>query len=171
MVNGNAADELAILFPAERSITIAGRVVQIKRCGIAQSSRVRELGMPILQREDVDGGRSFEAFLADCPEEANALIVAATGLDAQWIAALNDEDRYELASQLAEVNGSFFAQVRLPQWARIHRGRMGLLGLGPMGSSASSNTDTPILADTPESKPSATSMPSLAQNGMPAAPA
>jgi hypothetical protein len=172
MVNGNPADELAVLFPAPRTITIAGRVLELKPyASISQSARLRELGGPIMEREDVDGGRTLDAFLRECPEEANALIVAATDLDAQWIAGLSEDDRFELASHLIDLLGPFIARVRLPQWARIYRGRMALLGIGLTASKPSTITDTPIPDGTAQSKLSATLMPSHGPNGATAASA
>jgi hypothetical protein len=166
----DAVNELALLFPAPRTVTIAGRVLELKPyASIAQSSRLRELGGPIMEREDVEGGRSLDVFLRECTDEANALIVAATDLDAQWIAGLSEDDRYDLVAHLVDILGPFIARVRLPQWARIHRGRMALLGLGPMGSNGSAITDTPIQDGTAANRPNATLIPSRAPNGMPAA--
>jgi hypothetical protein len=166
----DAANELALLFPAPRTVTIAGRVLELKPyASIAQSSRLREIGGPIMEREDVPEGRTLDAFLRECVDEANALIVAATDLDAQWIAGLSEDDRFELTSHLIDLLGPFIARVRLPQWARIYRGRMALLGIGLTASKPSTITDTPIPDGTAQSRPNATSMPSLAPNGMPAA--
>jgi hypothetical protein len=166
MVNGNPADELAVLFPAPRILTIGGRTVEIKQCGIAQSARVREIGAPILQRED--GRRSFDLWLVEEPAEACALIGLATDLDPDWITGLSEIDRLELAVNVWEVNESFFVRRLFPMWARIVRAT-NRMQTGLIASNASLSTDTLIPEATPESKPSATSMPSLAPNGMPAA--
>lgn len=168
MVNGNPADELAVLFPAPRVLNIGGRTVEIKQCGIAQSARVREIGTPILQREE--GRRSFDLWLVEESAEACALIGLATGLDPDWIAGISELDRLELAVNVWEVNENFFVRRLLPMWARIVRAT-NRMQIGLIASNASLSTDTPIPEASPESKPNSTLPPSAGPNGASVAPA
>lgn len=168
MVNGKAADELAVLFPAPRFLTIGKRTIEIKQCGLAQSSRVREVGAPILAREE--GLRSFDVWIADEPAEVCALIVLATGLDADWVAGLSELERLELALNIWEVNESFFVRRLFPLWARIFRATERMRD-GLIASNASMTTDTPIPGATPESRPNSGLPPLTAPNGANAAPA
>lgn len=166
----DAAGELAALFPDVRSITIAGRAIELKQMGLAQGSRILRMAGPILAVRG-DGELTLFEWVADHPDEANPLIVAASGLDPDWVAKLGDDDRCELASHLSELNAGFFARRLIPNQARVKVATDAINGDGPMRSTASSPADTPTPAVTRPSKPASTSRPPRVDSAATALPA
>lgn len=137
------AQELAVLFPHPRSVTIAGRVIEIKRCGLAQAGRLIDAAMPLY----VEAGGNLTqinalAWFEDRPAEMNSIIVAATGLEAEWVAALDPLDKFAIASEWLDVNGAFFVQRLLPRFAVFMNAMAKMAGGGPTSSTSSSSTAT-----------------------------
>lgn len=112
------AEELAALFPSPRTYTIAGRKVEIKPCGIAQAGRILDAGLPLYALH-LKMGMELEEFLEDKPEETNALIVAATQFEPEWVAGLHALERQQIITAWLEVNGAFFFLRLLPERARL----------------------------------------------------
>lgn len=135
--SGDAAispgEELATLFPAARSVTVAGRTVEIKPCGIAQAGRIIDAGMP-LYAIHVERGAELLSFIEEEPEAVNALIIAATGFDAEWVASLQPMDKIDLINEWLEVNGGFFFRRLVPKLARFGTAIAGILGVGRTSS-------------------------------------
>lgn len=155
----DVAGELATLFPVSRSVTIAGRMIELKPLGIGRASRIAEMAAPILAVRD--GDISFFEWIEQFPEEANPLIVVATGLDADWVAGLSAVDRADLATHLQEQNAAFFVQRLLPIMARKRRATEAWNGVGPTPSSSSSQPDMPTPRNTPPPNAAPTSRPSV----------
>jgi hypothetical protein len=152
MIPGSAA-ELAALFPAPRSVVIAGRTIEIKRCGIAQGGRIIDAGAGLYAR--IQGGAEFLDLFEQFPSETSALIVAATGLPLEWVTGLDPVDQFALASEWMDVNAGFFA----------------IVGAGPTLSTASPSTDTPTPESTPRKRRGNILNPSQPPKGANAAPA
>lgn len=137
-------DELAALYPQPRTVTIAGRAVEIQPSTIRAGARVLHLAQKmwaLRQSEEED-----ELTLADeHPEEAAALLFAATGLDIDWLSGLAATDKVELGLAWMEVNGAFF--VLRPFLLRVRMGKAvnAMFGRGLTSSPVSSETE----AETP----------------------
>lgn len=139
-------NELAALFPQPRTVTIAGKSVDIVPSTIRAGARVLHLAVQLyaLRQSDEDD----ELMLADDhPEETAALLFAATGLDPDWLASLSATDKVELALVWMEVNGAFF--VLRPFLLRLRMGQSvaAMFGGGLMSSHGSNGAESPILAD------------------------
>lgn len=130
----NAAQELATLFPAPRSITVAGRTLEIRRCTIAQGGRILDVGIPIWQRlaaaDDADPLTLFD----EHPEDALALLIAATGMSAETFAPFDAADRFAIASAWMEVNAGFFVRRLLPSLLKMRGAIASAFGGGPTSS-------------------------------------
>jgi hypothetical protein len=129
------AEELATLFPAARTVTIAGRTVEIKPCGIAQAGRIIDAGMPLYALH-VERGAELLSFIEEEPGAINALIVAATGFDAEWVTSLQPMDKIDLINEWLEVNGGFFFRRLVPRLARFGTAIAGILGAGRTSSTS-----------------------------------
>ena len=141
MESGKTAEhELAVLYPAPRTVTIAGRAIEIKRCGISQAGRIIDTGAPLYQR--VQDGADFPTMFEEFPDETSALVVAGTGLPLDWVRGLDPIDRFDLASAWMEVNAGFFVRRLLPSMARYWTAKGAMLGIGPISSDTSSITGT-----------------------------
>ena len=129
------AQELATLYPAARAIVIAGRSVEIKPCGIAQAGRIIDAGMPLYSMH-AEGGASLLSLVEDEPQSIDALIVAATGFDGEWVASLEPLDKIDLVNEWLEVNGGFFFRRLLPKLARFGNAIASVLGVGRTSSTS-----------------------------------
>jgi hypothetical protein len=158
----SAAAELAALFPAPRTVEIAGRSIQLTACGIGQAGRIIDAGAGLYQKT-LDG-ESFEELFERYPDDTAALIVAATSLDAEWVQGLSADDKYELASHWLAMNADFFVRRRLPTLARI-RGALLSIGGGQISSNIYTDMDTPMRQPTPSAPHPSTFQPSPAPNG------
>ena len=161
--------ELATLYPAPRHITVAGRTIEIKPCGISQAGRIIDAGLPLYQRT-LDGVE-FPDLFDQFPDETCALLVAATGAPADWIAGLDPVEKFELAAAWMEANAAFFVRRLVPAIARFNRALTSINGDGPTSSSTSSGTATSTPASTPQQQPAPSSQPSIAPTGATAASA
>lgn len=123
-------DELAILYPAPVSITVAGRAIEIKRCGIAQGSRLLQIGVPLWEGMP-EGSEPAALFDAPTPE-LRALIAMACNADRAFIDGLDGIDLYAIAAKWWEVNAAFFVQRLLPSYAAMAKGTRALTGAGPV---------------------------------------
>ena len=136
-------DELSVLFPQPRTVTVAGRKVEIVPSSIREGTRVLNLALALWtlrQSEDDD-----ELILADeHPAEAVDLLEAATGLDREWLASLSAADKCELALAWMEVNGAFFVLRPLVIRAKMKTAISKMFGVGATSSTPSSNEATPI---------------------------
>lgn len=150
-----ATHDLAALYPAPVTITIAGRPVRIERCTLRQGGRILDVGMRLYA--EMRDGESFLAVFEERHDETTALIVAATGLDAEWVDGLDAIDQFELASRWVEVNGRFFARRLLPNLMRMGQALRELRGDGPTSSPSSSAAASPTPAASPRTPPSSSS--------------
>lgn len=138
-------DELSALFPQPRTVTVAGRKVEIVPSSIRAGASVLHLALALwaLRESDDDD----ELILADeHPTEAAALLVAATGFDPVWIAGLSASDKCELALAWMEVNGAFFVLRPMLVRARMQKAVASMLGAGAASSTPSPVTDISTLA-------------------------
>jgi hypothetical protein len=162
-VDSPALAELATLFPAPRTITIAGRSIEIKRCGIAQAGRIIDAGSGLYLQ--IESGAEFMDLFESDPDATSALIVAATGLDAAWVKSLDPLEQFELATAWMEVNAAFFVRRLLPSLARYRGALNAMFGDGQIASPDSSARGTSTPATTPPTPPSSFSVPSNAPTG------
>lgn len=153
-MNAPDAAQLAALFPADREVIVAGRSITLKACTLGQSGRIVDAGADLYAKHI--GGESFEELFDNYPTETTTLLVAATGLDHEWVSALSNDDRYELASHWLEVNAAFFVQRRLPNLART-RGAIASIGAGATSTTISSAPDTPTPPTSPSAPPPSSS--------------
>lgn len=124
----DAVRELTDLYPAAKTATIAGRTIEIKRCTLAQGARIVELGFPLWASLGESG--DYWKLFDERPDEVAALIAAATGLDAAWIAGLEQIDRADLAAAWLEANADFFVRRLLPTMRRMGMAMQTLNGGG-----------------------------------------
>jgi len=143
-----AAAQLAALFPADREVTIAGRSITLSACTLGQAGRIVDSGAELYTKHLA--GESFEDLFDRYPVETSDLLVAATGLEREWVTGLANDERYELASHWLAMNADFFVRRRLPSLART-RGAIASIGAGATSTTTSSEPDTP----TPPTSPSA----------------
>lgn len=129
------AKDLAILFPASRAVTIAGKTVEIKPCGLAQAGRIVDAGMPLYALH-IEQGMELLAIIEDEPVSVNAMIVAATGFHAEWVASLEPMDKLDLINEWLEVNGGFFFRRQVPKLARFAIAIAGAFGAGRTSSTS-----------------------------------
>ncbi len=132
--------ELGTLYPAARLVTIAGRQVEIPACTLKRGGQVIDAGFPLWQK--LRSGATELTVVEDEPELANAVLIAATGLDAEWIASLDPIDKLHLAAAWLEQNADFFCLRLLPARFRLHLAIAGLIGDGRTASATSSATAT-----------------------------
>lgn len=155
--------ELAVLFPAPRSVTIGGHSIRIERCTLKQSGQLWSIGEPLYQRVVADGIDPVD-LIDDEPEATAALIIAATGVDREFVDGLDSLDKLSIARAWLEVNAAFFAQRLLPARAGFNRAMMGLLGVGPTRSTTSTSMATSVPPTTPQKPQADTSPPSRVLN-------
>jgi hypothetical protein len=110
--------ELAVLFPAPRNVTIADRVIEIKRCTIAQGGRLLDVGLPLWKRYGESGDDPVSIFETH-PAEATALLHAATGAEIEWLATLDPVDQLALGAAWFEINAAFFVRRLFPSLLRM----------------------------------------------------
>lgn len=122
-------DELAVLFPAPVTITVDGKPVEIKRCGMGQGSRLVQLGVPLWQAMP-EGSHPADLF-DDPSDQLRALVAAACNGDREWIAKLDGVDLYAIATKWWEINSAFFVRRLLPSYAAMSKGMQALIGAGP----------------------------------------
>lgn len=139
-----APHELATLFPAPRSATVAGRVIDIQRCTIEQGGRILDVGLPIWERFALSGDDPLTLFESN-PGEAVALLHAATGLGTEWLASLDAVDKLDIATQWIQVNAAFFVQRLMPKLIRVRLALASAFGVGPTPS----RTSLPPASPTP----------------------
>jgi hypothetical protein len=142
---------LATLFPAPRSVTIAGRPIEIKRCGIAQAGRIIDAGSGLYLQ--IESGAEFMDLFESDPDATSALIVAATGLDSSWVKSLDPLEQFELATAWMEVNAAFFVRRLLPSLARYRGALNAMFGDGQISSADSSAPATSTPATIPRCRP------------------
>lgn len=135
--------ELGALFPQPKSVTIAGREVEILPSSIRQGTAVLHKAVAFwnLRASPEDD----ELVTADeNPEAAVDLLHTATGLDREWLATLPAVDKVELAMAWMEVNGAFFVLRPMLARAKLGASMAAMFGVGPMRSTNSTSTATPI---------------------------
>lgn len=141
MADKTPAHELADLFPVPRTVAIAGKSIEIKRCGMKQFGNIVSAYMPLY--EATGGNFDTMGVFEDYPDEMTDIVAAATGLEREWVAGLDPLEKFDLANQWLDVNGQFFVLRLLPSMAMHMVAMTKLGGVGQTSSNASAKTDTP----------------------------
>lgn len=105
-----AARELAELYPAARSFTVAGRVVEIKPCTLSQAGAIVTWEAAFAAEK-----RSLFAVMEELPDMAADYLAAMTGGDRAWIVSLAPVDRLRLHNCWRQVNAGFFRDRLFPE--------------------------------------------------------
>lgn len=110
--NDQAADDLDVLLP-QRQALVGGRAVTVRELTFAQAlglhAAVQAVLAPLLDQyeEGIDTDQVVAA-LAQQPAHAMALLQAASGEPADWLAALGPADGYLLLVHFVSVHVGFF---------------------------------------------------------------
>lgn len=126
MAKPDPTDELEVLFPESRTVTIAGEAYTITPPTVRQMGAIGKL----LKRL-VDGGAAestVEMLLLSHADEMTALVAIATGRPDDQIAALRSDYGLELAIAVWEVWSPFFVKRMLPLVAEMVARALSLAG-------------------------------------------
>lgn len=142
-----AADDLDALLPLQRQASVGGRTVTVRELTFAQALDLHQAVHAViapLQEHYAAGLDSDQlvASLAQHPAHALALLQAATGEPAEWLAALGPADGYLLLVHFVAVHVGFFVtRLELLRQAALSRAtRSASASVSP----ASSGMATPL---------------------------
>ena len=169
MAAGSTADELAALYPAPRTVTIAGRAVTIQQPTLRRCAHYDQLAAALWalgDSVDTPDGVLFE----EHPEAAADMLAAVFDVEREWLVALPALRKVDLFSAWMEFNADFLSD-RLQTMARLQKAGAAFHGAGPTPSHTLPPTESPTQAGSPPGAPSHSKMQSPAPKGASGAPA
>lgn len=134
-----AGDELATIFPAPRSIMLAGRLLEVRPFGLAHVQQFATFIQPAFA-----DFRSYLASLDAASPDCISLVCAACDkADPEYVQSLSAIDRFILFNHILEVNEGVFTPALDREIDRCHRALNGLIG-------PTSSQDSPAQVSTPQ---------------------
>ena len=161
--------ELAVLYPAPRTVTIAGRSVQIAPPTLRRLATYDQLAVALWALGD-GPSTPDEVLFEEHPEATADMLAAVVDVDREWLVALPPLRKLELFSAWLEFNTDFLSD-RLQQQERLRTAMGAINGTGPTPSSTSQKTVSPAPKTTRPKGQYVSKLPSPAPKGASGAPA